>query len=145
MNRYSMKKLLALVMCIVLVAAVALTGCGEENTGDTAITIEDGKTYGEGATEFTFVAVGPDGVEVTATVRTDNTIVGEALVELGLIAGHEGPYGLYVDTVNGVTLTWSTDKMYWSFYIDGEYAMTGVDKTEIVPGSTYTIRAEKGE
>ena len=83
--------------------------------------------------------------EITATIKTDKTTVGEALEELGLIAGHDTEYGLYIDTVNGTTLSWDTDKMYWSFYIDGEYAMTGVDATEIVAGSTYTIQAEKGE
>ena len=31
----------------------------------------------------------------------------------------------------------------WAFYINGEYAMTGVDSTEITEGAEYTFKVEK--
>lgn len=93
-------------------------------------------------TEFTFIVVDKDGKETPFTVATDKTYVGEALIDEGLIEGEEGPYGLYVKTVNGQTLDYDTDGMYWSFYVDGEYGLTGVDMTEIVPGTTYMFKAE---
>ena len=34
------------------------------------------------------------------------------------------------------------DGKYWAFYIDGEYAPTGVDKTEIKNGCSYMFKAE---
>jgi hypothetical protein len=77
-------------------------------------------------------------------VHTDKKTVGDALVEVNLIAGEEAQYGLYVKTVNGETLDYNKDKMYWSFYIDGEYAMTGVDQTKIEAGKAYAFKAEKG-
>lgn len=138
-----MKKIIPLLL--VFVMAFSLAACGTAQTGDGTITMDDGKTYGEGANEFTFEVVDAEGTKITATIKTDKTTVGEALEELGLIAGHDTEYGLYIDTVNGTTLSWDTDKMYWGFYIDGEYALTGVDATDIVAGSTYTIQAEKGE
>ena len=140
-----MKKLI--LALLVLVMAFSLIACGTTQTddGDTTVIMEDGKTYGEGANEFTFEVVDKEGTKITATIKTDKSTVGEALEELGLIAGHDTEYGLYIDTVNGTTLSWDTDKMYWGFYIDGEYAMTGVDSTDIVSGATYTIQAEKGE
>lgn len=138
-----MKKIISLLL--VFVMAFSLAACGTAQTGDGTITMDDGKTYGEGANEFTFEVVDAEGTKITATIKTDKTTVGEALEELGLIAGHDTEYGLYIDTVNGTTLSWDTDKMYWGFYIDGEYALTGVDATNIVAGSTYTIQAEKGE
>jgi len=61
------------------------------------------------------------------------------LIEHGLIDGDEGPYGLYVKVVNGMTADYDVDKSYWSFYINGEYAMTGVDATEITEGTTYQL------
>ena len=70
--------------------------------------------------------------------------MGEALQELEILAGEEGPYGLYVKPVNGETLDYDTDGMYWAFYMDGAYAMTGVDQTKIEPGVTYALVAEKG-
>ena len=63
-------------------------------------------------------------------------------MELGLISGEESQYGLYVKTVNGITLDYDKDGKYWAFYIGGEYAVTGVDTTEITAGSTYTFKAE---
>ena len=86
--------------------------------------------------------VDKDGKETPFTIATDKTYVGEALIDEGLIEGEEGPYGLYVKTVNGQTLDYDTDGMYWSFYVDGEYGLTGVDMTEIVPGTTYMFKAE---
>ena len=59
------------------------------------------------------------------------------------IAGDETEYGLYVKEVNGFVADYDTDGTYWAFYIDGEYAMTGVDQTEITEGSTYTLQVEK--
>jgi len=40
-------------------------------------------------------------------------------------------------------LTLTTDQTYWAFYINGEYASTGVDSTNIEEGSTYTFKVEK--
>ena len=68
--------------------------------------------------------------------------VGAALLSLGLIAGEDSEYGLYVKTVNGVTVDYDTDGKYWAFYVDGEYAATGVDSTDITAGATYTFKAE---
>lgn len=92
--------------------------------------------------EFEFVVVDPDGNEEAFIIATEKAIVGEALLENGLIAGEDGPYGLYVKTVNGITLDYDTDGMYWSFYVNGEYGMTGVDQTDIVPGTIYMFKAE---
>ena len=47
-------------------------------------------------------------------------------------------------TVNGITADWDADQTYWAFYINGEYAMTGIDATEIVDGTTYSLVLTKG-
>lgn len=152
-------RLLSLLLCVVLIAAIALTtiGCGtDKNNGDTTTT-ETGDQEkpetadpsapiekGTGATTFTFVVTLADGATTTYTIHTDKKTVGAALLELELIAGEESTYGLYVKTVQGVTADYDTDKTYWAFYIDGEYAMTGVDQTDIKAGATYTFKIEKG-
>ena len=144
----SMKKWLSFVVCMVLIAAMALltTGCNdgknEHRVSDPVIT--GGETLGEGANEFTFVVVDGEGKEISAQIRTDKTIVGEALLDLGLIDGEPGPYGLYVMTVNGEYYTYEEHSKYWSFYENGNYAVTGVDMTEIVPGTTYMMKVEAG-
>lgn len=147
---------LSLIVCVVLMAAMALlaTGCNDNNTptgGDattttvatTTTTAQDaGNVKGEGATVFTFTVTDIDGKETAYEIHTDKTTVGEALLELGLIAGEQGDYGLYVKTVDGVTLDYDTDGKYWAFYIDGEYAMTGVDATTVTAGTSYAFKAE---
>ena len=82
--------------------------------------------------------------ETKFEVHTDNEIVGEALEELGLISGDEGEYGLYVKTVNGITADYDADGVYWAFYVNGEYAVSGVDSTPIAEGESYSFKVEKG-
>lgn len=139
-------KYLSLILCMVLIAAMALftTGCKGNTarvTGDG--TFQDGDKVGKGSISFTLTVADQDGKEATCTVKTDKTILGEALQDLGILEGEEGPYGLYVKTVNGITADYDLDGVYWAFYIDGEYAMTGADVTEIVDGATYTFKVEK--
>lgn len=81
---------------------------------------------------------------VTFTIHTDKDTVGEALLEHKLITGEDGPYGMYIKSVNGITADYDVDQAYWAFYIDGEYAMTGVDTTEITEGATYQLAYAKG-
>jgi hypothetical protein len=123
------------VLPLVLLAVIALTvvSCGTQKDSQTGTQ----KT-------FTFEAYDLDGAklyggEITTTCAT----VGEALLEEGLVVGEDGPYGLYVQSVCGVVADYNTDATYWSFLIDGEYAMTGVDKTNIEDGKTYTFTRTK--
>lgn len=145
------KKWLSFLLCIVLFAAAAwvTTGCGAKPAEDAPPAVseavaQDGDVLGEGETEFSLTVTDQDGNEIALTIRTDRTIVGEALQELGLLEGEEGPYGLYVKTVNGIRADYDTDKVYWAFYINGEYAVSGVDVTEIAEGDTYALKVEQG-
>lgn len=98
-------------------------------------------SLGEGETTFSLTVTDPEGTETSYEIHTDATTVGDALESLDLIAGEEGSYGLFVTTVDGVTLPSDGDQ-YWAFYIDGEYASTGVDQTEITAGASYALKAE---
>ena len=148
MQKTQMKKLLSLILCMVLIAAMALfaAGCSDKTTQaevTAAASFESGSTLGEGATSFTFTVTDIDGNESTFEIKTDKTTVGEALLDAGIIAGEDGDYGLYVKTVNGITADYDVDGTYWAFYIDGEYAMSGVDTTDVTPGATYSFKVEK--
>ena len=83
-----------------------------------------------------------EGNETAFEIHTDKETVGEALLELGLIAGDESEYGLYVKTVNGITADYDKDGVYWAFYVNGEYAQTGVDSTSITEGDSYSFKVE---
>ena len=142
----SNKKFTSWLLCMMLIVAMALTaGCGEKKQEDNSSAGQEVSTnkLGEGKTQFNFTVVDKDGKETAFDIHTDKTTVGDALLELGLIAGEEGAYGLYVKQVNGITADYDVDQTYWAFYINGEYAMSGVDKTSIEAGASYTFKVEK--
>ena len=146
MSKNSRKKLLSILLCIALIVAMALctAGCGSKDAPETTVSAgaAGATSVGEGQTAFLFTVVDADGKETAFDVHTDETTVGAALLALGLIDGDDSEYGLYVKTVNGLTVDYDKDGKYWAFYVDGEYAATGVDSTDIAAGSTYTFKVE---
>ena len=143
MKRNSFKKWLSVIGCMVLIAALALTitGCGSKEEVETpsAQTSVDATVMGEGATVFQFSVVDLEGNETKFEIHTDETTVGAALMNLGLIEGEDGPYGLYVMKVNGIEAIYEQDGSYWAFYENGEYGLTGVDMTDIDPAVAYSF------
>ena len=151
MQKTKFKRFLSFFLCIVLIATLALfaAGCNDttppadSNTQETNDTVNNDVTVlGEGQTQFTFTVVDGEGKETAFEIHTDKTTVGEALLDLNLIAGEDSTYGLYVKTVNGITADYDTDGTYCAFYINGDYAMTGVDSTEITADTVYTFQVE---
>ena len=150
MNKTFIQRWLSLSLCVVLIAAVALTftGCidnllgGETTTAPTETPAGEYTVKGEGDTVFYFNVVDKNGDTARFEIHTDAETVGEALVQLQLIDGEQGPYGLYIKSVLGQVLDYETDGMYWGFYVNGEYALTGVDLTPIVEGDAYLIKAD---
>ncbi len=112
-------------------------------TDSTANSSDTVTVLGTGSTQFMFTVVDADGNEKSFEIHTDSATVGDALAENELIEGEKSEYGLYVTTVDGTTLDYNEDGMYWAFYIDGEYASTGVDSTEVTAGAQYSFKAEK--
>ena len=126
-----MKKILSLTLALLMlvITCLAIVSCNDDDVDTSEKT-------------FTFTVVHADGATKDFTITTTETILANALVNEGIIAGEDGPYGLYVKTVDGETLDYETDGKYWALYIDGQYAVTGVDSTEIKDGATYSFKAE---
>ena len=143
----NLKKAYALLLTLALVfSAVACSPVGSDGDKDqdkTPGVVENGATIGEGSKSFTMEVTDAEGATVTFTVKTDEKTVGAALLALEVIAGDPGEYGLYVKTVNGTTVDYDTDGAYWAFYVDGAYATTGVDQTDITDGGSYAFKVEK--
>ena len=152
MKNHSTNKLLSLVLAFVLIAAAALTGCSgkpAETTGvpttqasQSTAPAGDVTVLGEGSRVFDLSIVDKEGAEHLYEIHTDEEFVGFALIAHELIEGEEGPYGMYIKSVLGQVLDYEADGMYWSFYVNGEYAMTGVDLTPVIEGDSYMLKAE---
>ena len=154
-----MKKTISLmsVAALLLVCLMGMTACGQqqlpeyeepsqEENADLGLW-KDAKyiantELGEGATTVT-VQVKADERQITFTIHTDKTTVGEALQEHNLLEGEESQYGLYVQKVNGIVADYDVDQYYWAFYVNGEYGMSGVDTTNIEEGVTYSFERTK--
>ena len=134
-------KALSAVLCLALIAAMALTftACSDNSAG---AVLTEGGVLGEGAVSFTVEVVDKEGGKTVGTVNTDEKTVGAALTAVGLLQGEQGAYGLYIKTVNGITADYDADKTYWAFYIDGQYAQTGADQTNAVAGAVYSFKVE---
>lgn len=133
-----------LLILLALVFIVALVSCNtveKEGLWENATYRKD-MEFGKGAKTVVVEVKAADQL-VTFTVKTDKDTVGAALLEHGLIAGEEGPYGLYIKVVNGITADYDVDQSYWAFYVNGEYAMSGIELTEITEGTTYGLEYTK--
>ncbi len=150
MRKSHMKSWLSLVLCLALLAAAALSTV---SLAETATQPEENVILMTGTQEapvvlgkvFLFRVIDPEGAEswfeIHASAKTET--VGAALLENQLVEGTESEYGLYVTSVCGTELIWSEENPhYWAFYINDEYAQTGVDATPIESGVIYTFKAE---
>ena len=157
MRMKQIKKSLSLIFCMMLIVAMALftSGCNDkvtktpgtqevEDVQQTGVeAAEEVTVLGEGETKFLFTVVDKEGAETVFEIHTDKETVGDALLELELIEGEESSYGLFVKTVNGIVADYDVDKTYWAFYVNDEYAMSGVDTTTVEEGTSYMFKVEK--
>ena len=138
----TIKSTISIIFTLMFIICLASCNAGDNTDVWENATYREDTEFGIGAkTVAVEVVVGEH--KVTFTVKTDKETVGEALIEHGLISGDEGPYGLYVKTVNGMTADYDVDQSYWSFNVNGEYSFTGVDTTKITEGVKYQLEYVK--
>ena len=152
MKQWNKKSLTSFFYVMLMVTMVLCTaGCNGNQSNSNGVETEtvhnaghdEVTVLGEGTKVFPFTVVDKESAETVFEIHTEKEIVGEALLELGLISGEEGAFGLYVKTVNGITADYDTEGIYWAFYVNGEYASSGVDMTEIKDGESYMFKVEK--
>ena len=133
----------SLLLSIVMILCLASCTSKVDATGlwENATYLKD-TTFGKGEKTIS-VVVSAGEQSITFTVNTDKDTVGAALLEHELIAGEDSAYGLYLKKVNGITADYDVDQSYWAFYVNGEYAMSGVDTTKITEGAVYKLEYTK--
>ncbi len=140
-----MKKILSVTsLLLALVMLFALVSCNTvEKTGAWEnAPYRKNTELGKGEKTIAVEVVAED-QSITFTIHTDEATLGEALLEHDLIAGEEGPFGMYVKTVNGILADYDVDGYYWGLYKSGELMMVGVDGAAIADGEHYELKREK--
>ncbi len=124
MNKKTLGIILALVLLVGVLVGVFFATRPETNTDLKSFTLE---------------IVHKDGTTKTLPLKSDAEYLGAYLQAEGIISGEEGAYGLYVQEVDGEKAVFETDGAYWGFYVDGQYAMQGIDLTPIEEGKVYKL------
>lgn len=121
------KKTLFAVAALAVVAALMLGlwyfTRPETQAGDKTVAVE--VIHGDGnSREFTY--------------QTDEEYLGALLLEEKLVEGEEGPYGLFITTVDGETAQDSL-RQWWCITKGGERVDTGADATPIGDGDHFEL------
>ena len=138
-----LKKLTTLAALVLALSLLMLSfaSCGSRKTPEELwrdATYTEAKSFGEGAKTVS-VTVECYEYSVVLTLKTDREMLGDALLDHGLIEGTPGAYGLYIDRVNGILTDYNADQSYWSLEQNGTVLMTGVDYTPIADGEAYEL------
>ena len=92
-----------------------------------------------GAKTVTVEIVHGDKSTRTVELHTDAEYLGGALAEVeGLVDGENGPYGLYIKTVDGETAS-DADRTWWCITKGGAELPTSADLTPIADGDQYEL------
>ncbi|MCR4588161.1 MAG: DUF4430 domain-containing protein [Lachnospiraceae bacterium] len=101
----------------------------------------------EGTKAYTVEVKDKDGNVTSYTGKTDQEFLRGLMDELAAsqdfaYTGSDGDYGLYIESINGITADYNTDGAYWSIYVNGEYGMYGADQQPVADGDTFTFAYE---
>ena len=127
----------ALILSAILLSLFMLAACEQETPATPENDLAGAQDIGDGTTVFNFQMFDGEGNVLSWNVHTDETTVGAALFKVGLIEGETSEFGLMVSHVNGIRADFVEDGAYWAFYIDDDFAMAGVDSTDIEEGLIY--------
>lgn len=115
---------------LALILAVSVTACGSKNASG------DGRSV-------TVTVVHGDKSSKDFTYTSQAESLGEVLLEEGLVSGEDGPYGLFIQTVDGETAD-EAKEQWWCLTKGGEGVNTGVDTTPFEDGDQFELTLTEG-
>lgn len=97
----------------------------------------------QGAKAITITVIDAEKTATSFTLHSDQEFLRGALEEKALILGSEGPFGLFVTSVNNIAAD-ESKQQWWCFTKGGEALFTGVDETPISDGDAFEITLMTG-
>ena len=138
-NKTKHKKSILLV-CLLLAAAAVLA---------LVFHFASAKNVQKGSKECSLTVTDDSGTSKTYECSTDAEYLRQLMDELSAeqtqefsYEGSEGQYGLFINTVNGLTADYDKDHAYWAIYVDGEYAQNGADTQPVNDGDKFELKYE---
>ena len=138
-NKTKHKKSILLV-CLLLAAAAVLA---------LVFHFASAKNVQKGSKECSLTVTDDSGTSKTYECSTNAEYLRQLMDELSAeqtqefsYEGSEGQYGLFINTVNGLTADYDKDHAYWAIYVDGEYAQNGADTQPVNDGDKFELKYE---
>ncbi len=125
------KILIALAVLLVMIAA--LLGI-YQFTKQAAVT---------GAKAITVEVIHKDGSLKSFTYHTDREYLGEVLIDEELVLGEEGPYGIFITSVDNETAD-NSNQEWWCITKNNEQLNTSANQTPITDGDKYELTLTVG-
>lgn len=139
-NNNAKHKKSILLVCLLLAAAAVLA---------LVFHFASAKNVKKGSKECSLTVTDDSGTSKTYECSTDAEYLRELMDELSAdqtqefsYEGSEGQYGLFINTVNGLTADYDKDHAYWAIYVDGEYAQNGADTQPVNDGDKFELKYE---
>ncbi len=136
MNKTKFTRILSWILCMVLIAAVALFTFGCIDSNDTT-TAGDGQVEAPEKVNFTLIVTDADSKDTTFNLSTDKKTLADALLAEGLIEGEDSQYGLYIKKVNGILADYDVNGAWWGLKVNGTDSLVGASSVEVEEGATY--------
>ena len=92
----------------------------------------------EGQKTITVEIIHGEGEDKVVEIETTREYLGEALVDEALIEGEDGPYGIYIKTVDGETVD-DANQEWWCLTKNEGTLETSADQTPIEDGDKYEL------
>lgn len=100
-----------------------------------------GPKASEGSKSVTLTVVDDTGSKTVYEAKTDAAYLSEVFEEIDNLSveGSQGDYGLYIETVNGLTADYNKDGAYWSIYVNNEYGQFAADAQPVTDKDEYSL------
>lgn len=124
-----MKRIIAILMAI-LMCCFVFAGCNS-----------DAETTEQTLKNITIEVIDSKEDSTVYEVSTDAQYLRQAMEDAeGLeFSGTEGPYGMMIEVINGEQAIYEKNGAYWSFYVNYEYCMNGIDAQEVNDQDAFQI------
>ena len=93
---------------------------------------------------FTLQIVHADGTTKEQEITTRQVYLANTLFDEKILTEEDAlQTGMYT-IVDGEEASWEKDQAYWGFYVNGDYAVEGMNTTEIEDGAVYKLEYTRG-